>query len=102
MEYTRPIDAVAYRKKLEEEKICCERSDEFLSGLEVAIADLGDIETAEVTSIKQGKWEVSCRGKMRDCSVCKTSFDATCNFIDEEWQYCPGCGARMNRGNAYD
>ena len=39
----RLIDAVAYRKELENEKTCCERSSELLMGLEIAIADLGDM-----------------------------------------------------------
>ena len=56
MEYTRPIDAVAYRKKLEEEMTYVKEHREqwaypndILAGLDVAIADLGDMPTIEPT-----------------------------------------------------
>lgn len=44
---TRLIDAVSYRKELEAEKTCCERTEELLMGLEIAIADLGDMPTID-------------------------------------------------------
>ena len=98
MEYTRSIDAVAYRKKLEAEKICCARSDEFLSGLEVAIANLGDMETIEVT---HGQWQKQWHdnnliGHMyEECSICGCIISDTEKFWD--CNYCPNCGANMNK-----
>ncbi len=37
-----------------------------------------------------------CRVKVRVCSYCKYDFDNTCNAIDDEWNYCPNCGAKMD------
>lgn len=54
MNYTRPIDAVAYRKKLEENISHVKtypgqyvNPDEVIDGLEIAIAELGDMPTME-------------------------------------------------------
>lgn len=54
MNYTRPIDAVTYRKKLEEEINYVKENPEYytyatevIAGLDAAIADLGDMPTVE-------------------------------------------------------
>lgn len=50
----------------------------------------------EVAEVRHGEWGDLCRGKMRICSCCKYDFDNTCNAIDDEWMFCPNCGAKMD------
>lgn len=45
------VDAIELRRILEEEKTCCERSDELLMGLEIAIADLSDVEPVGAANV---------------------------------------------------
>lgn len=51
--------------------------------------------TVEAKPVTRGEWQDLCRGKVRVCSCCKNHFDNTCNEIDDEWKFCPSCGARM-------
>lgn len=59
---------------------------------ERAIEDAPTIEPER----KKGKWISFCRGKVCNCSVCHKGYDHTYEFI-EEWNYCPNCGAKMER-----
>lgn len=52
--------------------------------------------TINAEPVRHGRWEDLCRGKMRVCSCCRCGFDNTCNAIDDEWLFCPNCGAKMD------
>lgn len=91
----RPVDAMGYRKVLEEElrfhRECDNR--EIIQGLEIAVADLGDMPTLEVRPVVHAKWIF---GKTLDhewmkCSNCLKSQTPTGVFA-----YCPNCGATMD------
>lgn len=51
---------------------------------------------SEAPERKKGKWMSFCRGKICNCSICHKGYDHTYEFI-EEWNYCPNCGAKMER-----
>ena len=46
----------------------------------------------------QGEWIDKCGNKVCACSNCGEEYDHTYEWI-EKWDYCPNCGARMDKGN---
>jgi hypothetical protein len=85
---TRLIDPVAYRRELEREKKC-ERTGDVLMGLEIAIADLGDMPTIDAEPVKHGRW-IDIDGEVYECDMChgiRTEY---------KYNYCHDCGARMD------
>ena len=64
----RLIDAVSYRKELEEENKC-HRNAEELMGLEIAIADLGDMPTIDPIHAIGGCYCHECEYYKDDCCV---------------------------------
>ena len=104
----RLIDAIAYRKVLREEmdyllELAKTKGYHTLKermGLEVAIADLGDMPTVGAVEVVHGRW-IEVRGRYT-CSVCKGKallhFGAIGACLSN---YCPNCGAKMDGdGNA--
>ena len=71
----RLIDAVSYRKELEAEKTCCERTEELLMGLEIAIADLGDMPTIDPIHAIGGCY----------CFECDNCKDGYCIIRKDSW-----------------
>ena len=90
----RLIDAVAYRKELEEEKKC-DRNEDVLMGLEIAIVDLGDMPTIEAESIKYGVWIWDEANQGYYCPHCPTIFWKSSD-VPDAFKRCPNCGARMD------
>ena len=97
----RLIDAIAYCKVLREEMDYLLELDKTKGyqtlkermGLEVAIADLGDMPTVDAKPVAHGRWVKKqfaddCTTAYR-CSDCHTTWDANTN-------YCPNCGAKMD------
>lgn len=69
-----------------------------MCGLAVLEGRLADAPAVDAVLVVHGRWDDLCRGKMRVCSCCNFDFDNTCNAIDDEWNYCPNCGAKMDGG----
>jgi hypothetical protein len=98
----RLINAIAYRKVLEEEKLCHRNAEETM-GLEIAIADLGDMPTVEAKEVVYAKWELEGNddelGCSYFCSNCHDSFDEDWFYVTGKYRhfyYCPTCGAKMS------
>lgn len=85
----RLIDAQAYCKELILERDYPNRSEEFKSAIEVAIADLGDMPTIEAEPVKHGRW-VEKEDAVMHCTECDRIGNPR---IDN---YCSRCGARMD------
>lgn len=64
--------------------------------------EISRLPAVDAEPVRYGKWGDQCRGKERVCSCCKHNFDNTCNDIDNEWMFCPHCGARMDEGVSGD
>lgn len=101
----RPVDAISYRKVLEEElrfhRDCDNR--EIIQGLEIAVADLGDMPTLEVRPVVHAKW-IFVNDKC-GCSNCRNclSYDGNGVVLDlSHLPYCPHCGATMDLKEATD
>lgn len=75
MHKVRLINAISYRKELEEEKNCCEKTEELLMGLEIAIADLGDMPTVDPVHAAGGYY-------CKECDYCK---DGYCIIRKDSW-----------------
>ena len=92
----RLIDAISYRKELEEEKRFhseCGNRD-IAHGIEIAIADLGDAPTIEAKPVIHARWIWTVNGEADHeqywvCSHClKHTFYKT--------PFCSECGATMD------
>ena len=62
-----------------------------------ALQILGDIEdapTIETEPVKHGKWIAVTYGDMR-CSCCGGVY-GVCGGLMGDYNYCPGCGAKMD------
>lgn len=96
----RIIDAQAYCKELILERDYPNRSEEFKSAIEVAIADLGDIPTIEAEPVKHGEWVWDSDNDRYVCSRCNKEPSGDCNggCVSHLSDYCPNCGARMDGG----
>ena len=82
------------------------RIENYCEGLYEATELVDDIPAADVAPIVHGHWELEYEtyGKMR-CSVCKKEaliekaiddVGVITNYVDSN--YCPNCGAKMDRG----
>jgi hypothetical protein len=89
----RLIDAVAYRRELEREKKC-ERTGDVLMGLEIAIADLGDMPTIDAEPVKHSQWKYYRKQGKAVCMTCSFERNLDDNF--GRAVACPNCGARMD------
>lgn len=100
----RLIDAIAYRKVLREEMdylLELDKTKGFKTlkermGLEVAIADLGDMPTVDAVEVMHGRWVGGYKNRKGKwfytkpcCSVCSFEQEGISN-------YCPNCGAKMD------
>lgn len=53
--------------------------------------------TADVVEVKHGEWIDSETNEGAVCSLCKSFFDSYYGFFaDEQFKYCPNCGAKMD------
>lgn len=52
--------------------------------------------TIEAEPVKHGKWQVNEAFKYKDmtCTACGWLFEYY-NGLEEDWNYCPHCGAKM-------
>ncbi len=104
----RYIDAIAYRKELEEEKTCCERSEELLMGLEIAIADIGDMPTVDTVEVVHvlgvDRYGEKYENHLYECSICKEKalYKVEVDVLGHKQVvqaltgYCSNCGAKMD------
>ena len=98
----RLIDAEMYCTELYNEMNYPGRSEEFMTAIDVAIADLADAPTVDAVPVRNGKWETnSDRPDSLICSVCKCGFDM---WKHDPHNFCPNCGSKMDEGknNAID
>lgn len=65
-------------------------------GMALAKLELLENQGCEVVEQKQGQWEEADDGDGIVCSVCGTDF-CTLVFETDKFQYCPNCGAKMER-----
>ena len=91
---TRLIDAKVYCMELYNEMNYPGRSEEFMTAIDVAIADLADAPTVDAVPVRHGRWETnSDRPDSLICSVCKFGFDM---WKHDPHNFCPNCGAKMD------
>ena len=92
----RLIDAKVYCMELYNEMNYPGRSEEFMTAIDVAIADLADAPTVDAVPVRHGHWETnSDRPDSLICSVCKCGFDM---LKHDPHNYCPNCGVKMDGG----
>ena len=93
----RLVDAEMYCTELYNEMNYPGRSEEFMTAIDVAIADLADAPTVDAVPVRHGQWETnSDRPDSLICSVCKCVFDM---WKHDPHNYCPNCGSKMDGGN---
>ena len=93
----RLIDAEMYCTELYNEMNYPGRSEEFMTAIDVAIADLADAPIVDVAPVRHGRWEK--QSGLYSCSECGMTcpYDVQADVI-EYWacNYCPNCGAKMD------
>lgn len=82
----RLIDAIAYRRVLEKEKRC-ERNGDELTGLEIAIADLGDMPTIDAVLVVRCK-DCKHRGDAYVCPMCEEKGEDFCSYGERRVDEC--------------
>lgn len=73
------------------------------TGLADCIArDISELPAADVAEVVHGRWidgveDFTCGNHNAECSICRcyVSWDG----CDEDFNYCPNCGAKMDGGN---
>ena len=55
------------------------------------------IQSADVASVRHGRWEEASDGDGIVCPFCRTDF-CTIIYDTEHFNYCPNCGAKMDGG----
>ena len=63
---------------------------EYADGWNSAVAIIEDAPTVDAAPVVHGKWRK--RGNEKTCSVCDFIYYSN----NDEWNYCPNCGARMD------
>lgn len=66
----------------------------FSDGVRTIIAG---IPAADVAPVVHGKWNVS--GGLLECQNCGEIYSTLGGNEGKAWNYCPGCGARMDGDN---
>ena len=100
----RLIDAKMYCMELYNEMNYPGRSEEFMTAIDVAIADLADAPTVDAVPVRHGRWVDKQLIKsfkhtnipVVECSACGIDF---CDIINNHYfmyNYCPNCGAKMD------
>ena len=90
----RLVDAEMYCTELYNEMNYPGRSEEFMTAIDVAIADLADAPTVDAVPVRHGHWETnSDRPDSLICSVCKCGFDM---WKHDPHNFCPNCGSEMD------
>lgn len=77
----------------------CASSDETEQALNAAIEEIKMIPAADVVPVVRGKWVWDDGEDMHYyCSCCHhNAYGCTCEIIDGEYNYCPNCGAKMDK-----
>lgn len=60
--------------------------------------------TADVQPVRHGRWEspVSVGNGIKFCSVCRNEAYWDTDYGQQLFDYCPYCGAQMDKENSYD
>lgn len=73
-----------------------------LTRLERAYAEIRGMPAADVAEVVHGRWidgaeDFTCGNHNAECSICRccVSWDG----CDEDFNYCPNCGAKMDGGS---
>lgn len=65
--------------------------------VKAVIAYIEDIPAADVAPVKHGTWEITPTYGVLVCSVCRDCYIDE-NFLDgKKWNFCPHCGAKMDK-----
>lgn len=67
-------------------------------GIDAAIEEIEKLPAVEYTPVKNGEWKHN--GNIFECSECEYSFEPE-GYLPF-FNYCPCCGARMDRGDSND
>ena len=59
--------------------------------------DIENFPNADVAPVRHGRWEEASDGDGVICPFCRTDF-CTIIYDTEYFNYCPNCGAKMDRG----
>jgi len=96
---TRLIDADALKDDILKSAVMIDDRG-IQTGYEIAIELIKRQPTIDAEPVRHGKW--IWKGEDGDsrwmCSECKCKeYVPTCNGVPDIWQYCPSCGARMDK-----
>lgn len=59
--------------------------------------NIKQLPVADVVEVRHGEWIDSETNEGAVCSLCKSFFDSYYGFFaDEQFKYCPNCGAKMD------
>lgn len=72
-----------------------------LTRLERAYAEIREMPAADVAEVVHGRWidgaeDFTCGNHNAECSICRCY--VSWNGCDEDFNYCPNCGAKMDGG----
>ena len=79
----------------------CDRkhaNEHFILGIESVIEFVENLPAADVAPVRHGRWIKPVPGDGENCcSVCKAEQLWFCGYGYLESNYCPNCGARMDK-----
>ena len=72
-----------------------------LTRLERAYAEIREMPAADVAEVVHGRWidgaeDFTCGNHNAECSICRCY--VSWGGCDEDFNYCPNCGAKMDGG----
>ena len=72
----------------------------FYVGLSAAADEIKQLPTADVVEVRHGRWKIYDDGfgcELMHCSICQEEFyDGDNDTVDNLYNYCPNCGAKMD------
>ena len=74
-----------------------------LTQLERAYAEIREMPAADVAEVVHGRWidgaeDFTCGNHNAECSICRCY--VSWGGCDEDFNYCPNCGAKMDGGDS--
>lgn len=60
---------------------------------------IGKMPAADVAPVRHGRWISDESDVLFHCSLCETQISTSWDYDDLHWDYCPNCGAKMDRSS---
>lgn len=93
------IERAAAVKKFENFRRDCEEADDPRAAqvFDDCVAELMDLPAADVAPVRHGRWKNGRNGLYDTCSACEKEI-----YLAIPMNYCPECGARMDKGAEHE